>query len=75
MSNLQKSSPNSCCKIGFHGLVTGLEEPEPEPSASDAKLDVLGRFGGRSIFSKGADNKSGLGAGDGVPVVLQPAVG
>jgi hypothetical protein len=73
MRSLQKSSPNSCCRDGFHTLVTGLDEPEPSWLT---KLDALGRFaGGRSKFSKGADNKSGLGAGDGVAEVLQPAVG
>ena len=51
---------------------SGLDDPDPEPSGA-TKLDVLGRFGGRSKFTRGVDNKSGLGAGDGIPDVLQPA--
>ena len=39
------------------------------------KLDARERFRGRSKFSKGADNKSGLGAGDGVVELLQLTVG
>src|SRR6266540_2432861 len=61
--SLQKSSPNSCCRGGFHGLATGLD---PEPSGFGMRLAVLARFSGRSKVSKGVENKGGLGAGDGV---------
>jgi hypothetical protein len=37
------------------------------------ELDTLERFKGRSIFSKGADNKSGLGIGDGVAEAIKLA--
>jgi len=74
MRSLQKSSPNSCCNGGFHALamMTGLDEPEP---SGLMKLDALERFRGHSIFSKGADNKSGLSAGDGIAKLLQLAFG
>ena len=52
-------------------MTTGLDEPEP---SGLMKLDALECFRGRSIFnSKGADNKSGLGAvrSDGVAKPLQ----
>jgi len=49
---------------GFHALATGLDDPEL--SGPGFKLDLLRRFGGRSKDSNGADNKRGLGTGDGV---------
>jgi len=63
--SLQKSSPNSCCRGGFHALVgiTGLNKAGPS-----TKLNAQEHF-------RGADNKSGLGAGDGIARVLHPAVG
>ena len=72
MRSLQKPSPNSCCRGGSHALfgITGLNKAGPS-----TKLNVQEHFRGHSKFSKGADNKSGLGAGDGVARVLHPAVG
>jgi hypothetical protein len=37
------------------------------------KLNTLEHFKGRSIFSKGADNKSGLGIGDSVAEAIKLA--
>jgi len=56
------SSPNSCCRDGFHALATGLD---PEPSGF-IKLAVLAHFSGQLKVSKGVENKRGLGAVNGV---------
>ena len=59
ISSLQKSSLSSCCSGEFHTLpvrICGL--------SGLVKLDTLARFDGRSIFSNGADKRSGLGLGD-----------
>jgi hypothetical protein len=67
MRSLQKSSPNSCCRDGFHGLVTGLDDSDSSGLAKLVALaSALVRFGGRSTrsnFSKGGDNIVGSGLG------------
>jgi hypothetical protein len=70
ISSLQKSSPNSCCREEFHILPVRLGEL----SEGFVKLDTLACFGGQSIFSNGADKRSGLGLGDpnGIADVLKP---
>jgi len=50
-----------------HILATELDDPEP---SGLTKLDPLRCFGGHSKFSNGVDNKSGLGAVDGVTKAL-----
>jgi hypothetical protein len=63
ISSLQKSSPNSCCSGGFHTPPVILFE-----ILGLVKLDTLVHFGGQSIFSNGADKRSGLGLGDPVGI-------
>ena len=67
MRSLQRSSPNSCCRGGFHTLSTRFDEP----SGAMVKLETLERFMGRSIFSIGVDNKRRLGIGDGVAEAIE----
>ncbi len=68
MRSLQKSSPNSCCRGGFHCVATMTGIGDSDPSRF-ARLDVLAHFGGQSNVNKGADNRRGLGTSDGVAEV------
>jgi hypothetical protein len=67
--SLQKSSLNSCYRNGFYTLSTRLGEP----SGPVVKLDTPECFKGHFIFSKEANNKSGLGIGDGVAEAIKLA--